>query len=617
MSARRRPRPRRSSCSSRSPTTTIHSQTDTATEGPWLRQTLEEIVVQLRRLFDLNGCAFLVVDWELQHIRPVTAWFASPAVREALGAVLSRPYDPERAGITEAAIERGSPLVMADIARWPGADALRRRLEEQLPAEQARLTWEFYASSALLACPVQTPDGRMLGVLALSADSFSDEEVHSAGVFADLAGIALDRSELLGREERRTHEELMLNRAVHELGASLELDDVYRAIVDQTAFLSGASKVLLTRQEPASRDLRVIHSRGVSERVKQARFVLGEGMIGRVAATREPYVSQDVDQHKFLEWVIAEERIGSFAHVPLSIGARLFGVLTVADERRGLCDDALLARIEAFGVAAAGAIANALDFAREKRVALALTRGFVPGPLPELEGFDAGLVFEPSGHAAGGGDFFGIWRLPDGAVAILVGDVSGKGIEVAAISSMVRFFVEARTYESVDPGEVLTQTNVLLRGRLPGTTFVPAVMMVVDDDGIRWCNAGHTPPLLISPGGERELRGTGLPLGLEEGLAYTTEEAALGAGDLLFACTDGLTEARRKGRQFGDVRMPRLLAEHAHALEAQPLVELMYREAQAWSPDLDDDVVVLALRRSPRGSPPGERARESAPAESP
>jgi GAF domain-containing protein len=537
------------------------------------------------------------VDWERQHIRPVTAWFSSAEVREALGAVLSRPYEPERAGITEAAIERGSPLLMADITTWPGADALRRRLEEQLPPEQARLTWRFYASSALLACPVQAPDGHMLGVLALSADAFSEEEVRSAGVFADLAGIALDRSELLGREERRTHEELMLNRAVQALGASLELDDVYRAIVDQAAFLSGASKVMLTRQEPASRDLRVLHSRGFSERTRQARFELGQGMIGRVAETREPYVSQDVDRHKFLPWVVAEEHIGSFAHVPLSIGARLFGVLTVADERPELCDDALLARMEAFGLAAAGAIANALDFARERRVALALTRGFVPGPLPELEGFDAGLVFEPSGQAAGGGDFFGIWRLADGPVAVLVGDVSGKGIEVAAISSMVRFFVEARTYESADPAEVLCQTNALLHGRLPGTTFVPAVMMVIDEDRIRWSNAGHTPPRLITATGEQELRGTGLPLGLDEGRGYTVEEAPLGPGDLVFACTDGLTEARRGGRQFGDERLPGLLAQQARELDAQALVELLYREAEAWSPGLDDDVVILALRR--------------------
>jgi len=517
-------------------------------------------------------------------------------VREAFGAVLSRPYDPERAGITEAAIERGAPLLMAEIASWPGADALHRRLEEQLPPDQAELTWEWYKASALLACPVQAPDGRMLGVLALAAKAFTDEEVRSAGVFADLAGIALDRSELLGREERRTKDELMLNRAVQEIGGSLEPDELYRAIVEQAAVLSGASKVMLTRQEPASRDLRVVHAVGYSERSRKARFALGEGMIGRTAEDGEPYVSREADRPRFLGWVMEEERVGSFAHVPLSIGSRIFGVLTVADERPDLCDEALLTRLVAFGHAAAGTIANALDFARERRVALALTRGFVPGPLPELDGFDAGLVFEPSGQAAGGGDFFGIWRLPGGEVALLVGDVSGKGIEVAAISSMVRFFTEARTYGTQDPAEVMRQTNALLRGRLPGTTFVPAVLMVIDDDEVRWCNAGHTPPLLVSTE-TRELRGTGLPLGVDEEGSYDVERAPFTAGDVIFACTDGLTEARRSGIQFGDVRLPGLIAEHARGTPAAELVALLRREVEAFAPRLDDDMVILALRR--------------------
>jgi GAF domain-containing protein len=538
-----------------------------------------------------------VVDWERQYIEPVAAWFSSPAVEEALGAVLSRPYDPARAGITEAAIERRAPLLMADIQAWPGAGALRRRLEEQLPPDKAQLTWEFYASSALLSCPVEAPDGRVLGVLALSADRFTDEEVRSAGVFAHLAGIALDRSELLGREERRAHDELALNRAVGELGRSLELDDLYAAIVEQAAALSGASKVMLTRQEPATRELRVAYAHGFSERARAARFAVGEGMIGRVIETGEPYVSRAADREQFLGWVVDGEGIGSFAHVPLSIGSRLFGVLTVGDERPEVCDDALLARLEAFGLAAAGAIANALDFARERRVALALTRGFVPGPLPELEGFDAGLVFEPSGQAAGGGDFFGIWRLPDRSVALLVGDVSGKGIEVAAISAMVRFFVEARSHDASDPAQVMAQTDELLRGRLPGTTFVPAVMMVIDEERIRWCNAGHTPPVLVTADEERELRGTGLPLGVDPEGSYTTQEAPFAAGDLVLGFTDGLTEARREGRQFGDERLDALIAEHARVLEPDRLVERLRAEAEAWAPGLDDDMVILALRR--------------------
>jgi GAF domain-containing protein len=539
-----------------------------------------------------------MVDWEQRYIRPAAAWFSTPSVGDAFGAVLSRPYDPERAGITEAAIERRAPLLVESIEDWPGAAALRRRLYEQLPEEQARHTWEWYASSCLLSVPVQAPDGRILGVLAMSSTAFSDEDLRGAEVFANLAGIALDRSEMLHREARRAEEETELNRAMQELGRSLELGDVYRAIVEQAAVVSGASAVLLTRQEPASRDLRVVESRGASERMRNARFVVGEGMIGRVAETGEPYVSLEADRDRFLPWVASEENIHSFAHVPLSIGPRLFGVLTVADEDPRACDPALLDRMTAFGRAAAGAIANALDFQRERRVALALTRGFIPGPLPELEGFEAGLVYSPSGHAAGGGDLFGLWRLPNGSVALLVGDVSGKGIEVAAISAMVRFFVEARTWDAGDPAAVMGQTNALLRRRLPGTTFVPIVMAVIDEGRIRWCNAGHTPPVLLAANGDtRELRGTGLPLGVDEAAVYGTGEAPFGPGDVVFASTDGLTEARRDGRQFGDERLGALLAEHGRTLDPEALVTLMHREAEAWAPALDDDVVILALRR--------------------
>jgi serine phosphatase RsbU (regulator of sigma subunit) len=124
-------------------------------------------------------------------------------------------------------------------------------------------------------------------------------------------------------------------------------------------------------------------------------------------------------------------------------------------------------------------------------------------------------------------------------------------------------------------------------------------MMVIDEGSIRWCNAGHPPPLLITADGELELRGTGLPLGLEEGEGYVVEQAPFGPGDLVFACTDGLTEARREGRQFGDERLPGLLAEHARELSADSLVRLLHREAEAWAPALDDDVVILALRRRP------------------
>jgi sigma-B regulation protein RsbU (phosphoserine phosphatase) len=144
----------------------------------------------------------------------------------------------------------------------------------------------------------------------------------------------------------------------------------------------------------------------------------------------------------------------------------------------------------------------------------------------------------------------------------------------------------------------MDQTNALLRRRLPGTTFVPVVMAVLEQDHIRWCNAGHTPPVLVAADGtRRELSGTGLPLGVDPDATYTTAEAPLHPGDLVFACTDGLTEARRDGRQFGDERLDALLAEHGRTMDPAELVHLLQREAEAWAPAIQDDMVILAVRR--------------------
>jgi phosphoserine phosphatase RsbU/P len=115
---------------------------------------------------------------------------------------------------------------------------------------------------------------------------------------------------------------------------------------------------------------------------------------------------------------------------------------------------------------------------------------------------------------------------------------------------------------------------------------------------MRWCNAGHTPPVLLAADGSRqELRGTGLPLGVDADAQYRSEEAALRPGDVVFACTDGLTEARRAGRQFGDERLDDLLDEHARSLDPDALVLLLQSEVESWAPKLDDDLVILALRR--------------------
>ena len=310
-------------------------------------------------------------------------------------------------------------------------------------------------------------------------------------------------------------------------------------------------------------------------------------------------MSREADRDRFLPWVVEEEGIRSFAHVPLSIGPRLFGVLTVADERPGACDDALLARMVAFGRAAAGAIANALDFQRERRIALALTRGFIPGPLPELEGFDAGLVYEPSGHAAGGGDVFGIWRLPTGAVAVAGGRRQRQG----------------------DRGRGDQRDGALLRRGAHVGRRRPGGRDGTDERAAAHAARGHDVRAGRDGGDRRGARSAGATPATRRRCcsAPTAPSASWAAPDCRSASTPTrrTRPSRRRSAPATSCSRPptgsprpaaraassatsglgALLAEHGRTLHPDALVRLMRAEAEAWSPSLDDDMVILALRR--------------------
>ena len=109
-------------------------------EAPtWLRHTLEEIIGQIRRLLDVSGCAFQVVDFEEGMIRPAAQWFATDDVRSAMSPVLERPYDADRPGVTEAAIESGDALLIERFDDWEGAAPLMERLLAELDPADAQL----------------------------------------------------------------------------------------------------------------------------------------------------------------------------------------------------------------------------------------------------------------------------------------------------------------------------------------------------------------------------------------------------------------------------------------------------------------------------------------------
>ena len=141
----------------------------TVTEG-WLHDTLEQLIAQIRTLLDVTGVAFVTVDEDRAEIRPAAAWFTNDQASRAFTPLLNRPYDPERGGVTEAAVESGTAILIPRISEWPGAEGLRERLTAHLDDDLAELAWDWYSSASFISAPVRTAGGRTFGVLAISSN---------------------------------------------------------------------------------------------------------------------------------------------------------------------------------------------------------------------------------------------------------------------------------------------------------------------------------------------------------------------------------------------------------------------------------------------------------------
>jgi GAF domain-containing protein len=564
-------------------------------------RTLERLLDHVRRLMHADGVAFLVVDEQRKWVESIADWFLSADLREAIEPVPRRRYDHARPGLVEFALERDRPLLLPRVEAWEAAGELLDSTRDALGDVRAARVWESFRDASVICCPVKTVIGQALGVLVVASldpgRPLRTPELKIVEVLADLGALALQRAELLDAEGRRAREERLLKRAAEDVSSSLELDEVYRRIVDHAARATGATKALLTRLDARASVLRSAASVDFSDGFDRHRLPLDRGTLGQVARTRQPYRSRADETPELSSGIFEEEGICSVMHAPIELGPRMFGVLTVAHEQPGRFGPHELELLVALGRTCAAGIANAIDFQRERRIARALTLGFVPESLPEVPGYETGLLYAPAANEPTGGDVYGAWGLRGGEVAVLIGDVAGKGVETAALSAMVRFFVEARSWDSASPSTVLSQANEMLISRLPSDTFVTAFLGLLSPGRLRYCNAGHLLPLLVAGGEPQPLEGHGLPLGIDTEPGYGESELRLAPGDLVFAYTDGLLEARRGGEMYGLGRLAALVRSRASSESPEQLCRSVHDEVATWAGGLADDAVALALRR--------------------
>jgi serine phosphatase RsbU (regulator of sigma subunit) len=311
--------------------------------------------------------------------------------------------------------------------------------------------------------------------------------------------------------------------------------------------------------------------------------------------------------------IVRDLDVTSAMVVPLSARGRTLGAMTLAAEGSGRTFDADdLALAEELARRCALAVDNARLYGERSHVARTLQRSLVPAQIPRVPGFEVAARF----HAAGedvqvGGDFFDVFETDDGDWAAVIGDVSGKGADAAAVTALARYTVRAVAVRGRRPSTVLRELNdAVLRHDLDDRFCTAAFARLrggADRCRVQLSSGGHPLPLLVTQAGEVRVVGRpGTALGIAPTPRLHDREVVLHPGDKLVFVTDGVIEARVAGHMLGVDGLERLLA-GCGGLDAVATGERI-EHAILGEGEPRDDIAVLVLRAAGDRLP--ERGRE-------
>ena len=311
----------------------------------------------------------------------------------------------------------------------------------------------------------------------------------------------------------------------------------------------------------------------------------------------------------------------SLIFVPLVARGRTLGVITLVSAESGRrYREADLELAEELARHAALAVDNARLYKGRVQVARTLQEGLLPSRLPEVPGVEVGLRYVSAGEVDVGGDFYDLFNTrmadqngssePSSSWGIVIGDVSGKGAEAAAMLAFARYTLRTLATRESCPSTILSSLNEAMlhqRRECGDHKFCTVAYVRLETEGNKAQGArftvsrgGHPPPFLLRTDGSIYKVGEpGRVIGVFEDVKLTEQEASLAPGEALILYTDGVVEARSPdGLFFGEERLKAILHSSV-ALDASTIASriedavLNFQEQ-----DPRDDVAVLVLRVS-------------------
>jgi len=376
--------------------------------------------------------------------------------------------------------------------------------------------------------------------------------------------------------------------------AQLDVDELLTELASRTRELMGTDTAAILLLDASGRELVATAASGLEEEVRQGiRVPVGYGFAGRIAATAQPLVIDQVDRTTVVNQLLIDAHLAVLAGVPITASGRVLGVLHVGSRspRRFTGGDIELLRLVADR---AGLAAQARIFALERQTTVALQRSLLPARPPVVAGFDIAARYLPGAEVGVGGDWYDVFALPSGYVGVVIGDVAGSGLRAAVVMGRIRSALRAYALETNDPADVLTRLDNKIQFFEPDA-MATAAYAVIDParTTLTVSLAGHLPPVLLDADGNGRLlvAPADLPLGAHHETPRRTITIPVPDATLFY--TDGLIERRDRPLRDGLVELLAAVgAGTADDLCVQAMRVLHEKPAT-------DDVALIAVRRAP------------------
>jgi len=411
---------------------------------------------------------------------------------------------------------------------------------------------------------------------------------------------ALDKTSLIqGNPQMQA-----LIRAGRELAGHRPLHELFEVIMDLSmeAVMAGRG-VLMTLE---GEDLVVRASRG-------AGFKISNTVRHRVMKDKASVLVQDtmLDQGLKDQMSIVQQKVRSMIAVPLQTTQHVIGLIYLdspdlirAFTREDLNLLTVMANVAAIRIEHARL--NEVEvmeraMSKELEQAAHIQMGLLPSASPKINGVD--IAGRTLACRTVGGDYYDYLTFPDGRIAVMVGDVAGKGMPASLLMSSLQARVKVLFEEGDDLARKITRLNKSTSASCPDNRFITFFMLIADPltGEIVFTNAGHNPPLLFrGDGSVEQLEGGGMILGIMPMAQYTESKVKMEPGDVLVLYSDGVTEAANpKDEEFGEEH----LMEFVNGMKdrtAAAIMNAIHAEVTrfAESAPQGDDITVVVVKKS-------------------